>query len=421
MRPLLQRLLARLRRVDTLFLRLFLLMWVTLVLSHVVAFSVFSPSGTRWVARLGTQGATALPPLPSLPPGNPLTGASGAPDAARPPPPPGQGAAPPPDRPAGPPPAGEGAPASAAAPGRMPQAPGDAMAMPATDLYLDYALRALLIGVGAALGARWLSGPMRRLAQASSSLSQELHEGRHPPALDEAHGTVEVRATARAFNAMAAALKQQFDQRSLHMAAVSHDLRTPLTRLRLRLEQLPGEAAQAAGEDIRVMDEMIQLSLAVVREQSTGAPPALLDLGALLQSLADDRQEQRQPVLFEEADGDAAPPALRVRAHPASLRRIVDNLVDNALRYGRVARIACHGAQEQAVVTVDDDGPGISPDEIQHVLQPWVQLAAQGGTSGSGLGLAIAHDLAQREGGSLRLENRSGGGLRAILTLPLAD
>lgn len=419
MRPLLQRLLARLRRVDTLFLRLFLLMWVTLVLSHLVAFSVFSPAGTSWVGRLSTQGATALPPLPSLPPGNPLSASESRPPMA-PQAPPEAGGPPPQSARSGPP--QPPAPSNGFGPGAMPpmSVPAPWRGLPATDLWLDYALRALLIGVGAALGARWLSGPMRRLAQASSSLSQGLHEGRSPTALDEAHGTVEVRATARAFNAMAAALKQQFDQRSLHMAAVSHDLRTPLTRLRLRLEQWPGEAARAAGEDIRVMDEMINLSLAVVREQSTGAPPALLDLGALLQSLADDRQEQRQPVRFVEPDGDDAAHALRVRAHPASLRRIVDNLVDNALRYGRVARIACHRAQGQAVVTVDDDGPGISPDQLQHVLQPWVRLPTQGSTTGSGLGLAIAHDLAQREGGHLRLENRSGGGLRAILTLPLA-
>lgn len=400
------RLLERARRMDTLFLRLFVLMWVTLVLGNLVAFSVLSPTGIGWVGRLGTQGVTVLPPMPSLPPGNLLSSESRPPMAPQPPPVPG-----------GPPP--QSAPSSGPGPGVMPE-PAPWRGMPVADLWLDYALRALLIGVGAALGARWLSGPMRRLAQASSTLSQGLHEGRPPTALDEAHGTVEVRATARAFNAMAAALKQQFDQRSLHMAAVSHDLRTPLTRLRLRLEQWPGEAARAAGEDIRAMDEMIQLSLAVVREQSTGAPPALLDLGALLQSLADDRQEQRQPVRFAEPDADAVPSSLRVQAHPASLRRIVDNLVDNALRYGRVARIACHGAQGQAVVTVDDDGPGISPDQMQHVLQPWVRLPAQGSTSGSGLGLAIAHDLAQREGGHLRLENRSGGGLRAVLTLPLA-
>lgn len=384
----------RLRRVDTLFLRLFLLMWVTLVISHLFAFSVVSPAGTGWVARLPSEGVSALPPLPSLPPVGPLE-VRGPRDGA--PPSPGAGQRP-------------------ARPGGVP-----GQGMPARSLWLDFALRALLIGVGAAIGARWLSAPMRRLAQASATLSQGLSEGRDPPALDEGRGTAEVRASAQAFNRMAQALKQQFEQRSLHMAAASHDLRTPLTRLRLRLEQLPPEAAQAAAQDIRAMDELIDASLAVVREQSTGAPPALMDLGALLQSLVDDRAEQGQAVALAEPADDAPP--LRVRAHPASLRRIVDNLVDNALRYGRVARLDAAGADGEVRVTVDDDGPGIAPELVPQVLRPWVRLPGgegAAGPAGSGLGLAIAHDLAQREGGRLLLENRAEGGLRATLVLPAA-
>lgn len=384
----------RLRRIDTLFLRLFLLMWVTLVISHLFAFSVVSPAGTGWVARLPSEGVSALPPLPSLPPVGPLE--AGGPREGAPPPP-----------------------WSVQRPLPRDGAPGQGM--PARSLWLDFALRALLIGVGAAVGARWLSAPMRRLAQASATLSQGLAEGRDPPALDEGRGTAEVRASAQAFNRMAQALKQQFEQRSLHMAAVSHDLRTPLTRLRLRLEQLPAEAAQAAAQDIRAMDELIDASLAVVREQSTGAPAALMDLGALLQSLVDDRAEQGQPVVLAEPVDDAPP--LRVRAHPASLRRIVDNLVDNALRYGRVARLDARldgGAAGQVRVTVDDEGPGIAPELVPQVLRPWVRLSSGEGASGSGLGLAIAHDLAQREGGRLLLENRAEGGLRATLVLPAA-
>lgn len=228
---------------------------------------------------------------------------------------------------------------------------------------------------------------------------------------------MEVRDSARAFNRMAQALKHQFDQRSLHMAAVSHDLRTPLTRLRLRLEQLPSDAARAAGADIRAMDELIDASLAVVREQSTAAGPALLDLGALLQSLTDDLAEQGLPVSLA-GDGEATP-ALRVRAHPASLRRVVDNLVDNALRHGGVARLGCRQVGGWAEVTVDDDGPGIAPAQLERVFQPWVRLPDGAGASGNGLGLAIARDLAQRDGATLTLDNRPEGGLRASLRLHL--
>lgn len=388
----------RLRRVDTLFLRLFLLMWVTLVISHLFAFSVVSPAGTGWVARLPSEGVSAMPPLPSLPPVGPLD-VRGLHDGGLPPP----------------------VPMADLPPGSGQPLPG----MSTLSLWLDFGLRALLIGVGAAIGARWLSAPMRRLAQASATLSQGLAEGRDPPALDEGRGTAEVRASAQAFNRMAQALKLQFEQRSLHMAAASHDLRTPLTRLRLRLEQLPPEAAQAAAQDIRAMDELIDASLAVVREQSTGAPPARMDLGALLQSLVDDRAEQGQAVALAEPAGDAPP--LRVQAHPASLRRILENLVDNALRYGRVARLDARligdGAEGLVRVTVDDDGPGIAPELMPQVLRPWVRLSGgegAAGPSGSGLGLAIAHDLAQREGGRLLLENRAEGGLRATLVLPAA-
>ena len=378
------RLRERLRRLDSLFLRLFLLMWVTLVISNLVAFSVVSPFGTSWMGRLSTEGVSALPPLPSLPPGRELR-----PEVRD----------------------------------REPHGERDKdgwPVMPARSLWLDYALRALLIGVGAALGARWLSAPMRRLAQASGTLSQGLAEGCDPPALDERFGTVEVRDSAHAFNTMARALKHQFEQHGLHMAAVSHDLRTPLTRLRLRLEQLPAETAQAAAQDIRAMDELIDASLAVVREQATAVAPSLMDLGAMLQSLADDRAELGQPVSLAEGAGP-----LRVRARPASLRRIVDNLVDNALRYGHRARLSAQAGEAGVVVTVDDEGPGIATAQLQRVMQPWVRLqgdspSGEGRPTGSGLGLAIALDLAQREGGRLSLNNRAEGGLRATLWLPLA-
>jgi len=398
------RLRERLRRLDSLFLRLFLLMWVTLVISNLVAFSVASPFGTSWMGRLSTEGVSALPPLPSLPP-------EGLMDLRREPP--------------GPPGSAPGRELRPEGPDRAAHGERDAdgwPVMPARSLWLDYALRALLIGVGAALGARWLSAPMRRLAQASGTLSQGLAEGRDPPALDERLGTVEVRDSAHAFNTMARALKHQFEQHGLHMAAVSHDLRTPLTRLRLRLEQLPPDTAHAAAQDIRAMDELIDASLSVVREQATAVQPSLMDLGAMLQSLADDRAELGQPVSLAEPDDNAAP--LRVRARPASLRRIVDNLVDNALRYGHRARLTAQAGEGGVLVTVDDEGPGIAPGQLQRVMQPWVRLQPDRTDgerpSGSGLGLAIALDLAQREGGRLGLENRAGGGLRATLWLPLA-
>lgn len=174
-----------LRRFDTLFLRLFVLMWATLVLSHLLAFTLAVPSLGPPPGDVGAPGARPPPPaLPSLPPD-----------------------------------------------------------LPAKALWLDYALRAAVIGVGALLGARWLSAPMRRLSRAADGLAAALASGRTPTPLDSTRGTAEVRAAAAVFNTMAQRLQEQFDARGMHMAALSHDLRTPLTRLRMRLEDAPPDLA----------------------------------------------------------------------------------------------------------------------------------------------------------------------------------
>lgn len=356
------------RRFDTLFLRLFMLMWVVLVGSHLVAFLTVTGGGPAG------HGPPDWPVLPSLPPGEPFD-ASG-------PPGPGPG------------------------PGKLPGG-----GLPARALWLDYGLRALVIALGAALGARWLAAPMRRLSDAAAHLADGLAHGRAPTTLDERHGTHEVRAVAQVFNDMAQRLQAQFDARGLQMAAVSHDLRTPLTRLRLRLEALAPEVADAAAADIREMDEMIDATLAVLREQRDGSGAVPVDLAALVQAIVDDLAEQGHDVtatgLF---------PA-RVLAHPAALRRIVANLAGNALRHGQRARIGVAPAPDGVELTIDDDGPGIPPDQIELAFQPWVRLASGGSAGGHGLGLAIARDLAGRDGAQLTLANRPGGGLRARLLL----
>lgn len=360
------------RRFDTLFMRLFMLMWATLVASHLAAYVAAGPGGPR-SERLSLE---RLPPLPSLPPGGPLD--------------------------PGPPP---GAP------------PGPPRGLPAGSLGLDYAIRALVIALGAALGARWLARPTRRLSQAASELSGGLSHGRPAPRLDEHDGTREVREAAQVFNAMAARLQQQFDARSLQMAALSHDLRTPLTRLRLRLERLGEDPAGAAAADLREIDEMIDDTLALLREQRDADPPRAVDAAALLQALADDHAEQGHDVTLE-----AAPPQLRVRAHPVALRRIVGNLVGNALRYGQRARIAAVDRGASVEIHVDDDGPGLPPERIAQAFEPWVRLpGAQARIDhGHGIGLAIARELAERDAGRLTLLNRPEGGLRAVLELPAA-
>ena len=341
----------RLGRLDSLFLRLFLLMWVTLVLSQLVAFSVVSPFGTQWVGHLFTDGAAALPPLPSLPPVNPLTG--GEPDGLRPPGPAWH----------------RSAPLALGPEGERPLVGGGGLPAPCC----GWTTSCVRSSPSAwALGARWLSVPMRRLAHASRTLSKGLAGGRARPR-STTHGSVEVRDVARAFNRMAqrpqAPVRPSRPAPGRGLARPAHAAHAAALAVGTAAERR-GPSGQ--GVDIRAMDELIDASLAVVREQSTSAEPALLDLGALLQSLTDDLAEQGLPVTLAGDVGTAL--AVRLRAHPASLRRVVDNLVGNALRYGGVARLGCRWVDGWAEVTVDDDGPGIAPAQLERVFQPWVRL-----------------------------------------------
>ncbi|NRF66304.1 HAMP domain-containing protein [Aquincola sp. S2] len=387
------------RRLDTLFLRLFVLLWVILVAAHLVAYAVVmgqvAPGRAADVAR--------LPILTSLPPGPPFEQPRGA---MPPPPPPQRSDMPPPPAP----PPGE--------PPGQPRGDGPPSLPPAM-LWLDYGLRALVIAFGAALGARWLAAPMRRLAGASTALEAGLARGEPLPVLDERRGSAEMRETARVFNRMAVRLREQFDARGLQLAATSHDLRTPLTRLRLRLEPLPEAQRAAAARDIDEIDALLDDTLAVLREQRAGSAPQPIDALALLQALADDFAEQGEPVTLD----DTLPPLLRVSARPAALRRGLVNLVHNALRHGGSARLSAQaGVGGFVELLVDDDGPGIPPEQLERVFEPWVQLAPgpeDGPRLGHGLGLAIARELAERDGGRLVLANRPGGGLRARLVLPV--
>ena len=391
---------------DTLFKRLFLLMWFGLVGSHLLAFVV-----TRHVHAPPGASATIerLPVLPSLPP----TGAPG-PRA------PGQdGGGPPP----GPPP--QGAPRDGPPPdGMAPPFDDVESGLPASALWLDYGVRFLAIGVVAWFGARWLSAPMRRLAAASETLGRALGErGARREALvplDERRGTAEVQQTAQVFNTMARQLQAQFDAQDLLMASISHDLRTPLARLRLRLEGDAAVDSRACIADVRQMDALIGGVLEMMRSRQAPAPAQRVELRSIAQAMVDDLAEQGEPATYADPDGDASPAPAVVSADPAALARVLANLIGNALRHGGSARVAVHVDAQRVRVAVDDDGPGIPADRIDAVFAPFVRLAPDGGPSGSGLGLYIARDLAVRHGGTLTLANRSPRGLRAELSLPRA-
>jgi signal transduction histidine kinase len=403
---------------DTLAKRLFWLLWVALVASHLVAW--LSIDALRGADRApgAPSMAQRMPTMPALPPIGPL-------DSARPPP----GEPPPAPRgglpPRNPPPGGGiGAPPSFPGPDAGPNPGSAAMRAPGLPgglLALDLGIRALLIALAAWLGSRWLAKPVARLVRASHQLGDALAQGRPAPQIDEERGTREVREAAQVFNQMARQLKQQFDARGLMISAISHDLRTPLTRMRMRLET--GDAAPALRErcvsDIREMDGLIDSVLELFRGQHAGAPLQRTDLGALVQSVVDDLVEQGAAVAADLApSGDAVVPA-----DPLALRRVLGNLIGNGLRYGVRVRVAVHGDDKALRVVVDDDGPGIPPAQLDAVFEPFVRVEASRnrGSGGVGLGLFIARELMRRQEGQLRLANRPEGGLRAEVRLPRRD
>ncbi len=241
-------------------------------------------------------------------------------------------------------------------------------------------------------GSRRLAAPMDRLVAAARSPGGSLgRDAAALPALDENSGTREVRQAAHVFNAMAGQLQDQFRARGLTMAAVSHDLRTPLTRLRMRLECMNAEPMlqQRRVADIREMNELIDSVLEVFLGDGPDAGQPLQRTGvrALVQSLADDLAEQGQAVSFL-AEGEAI-----TLAHPSALRRVVANLVGNAVRYGgggAAVGVAVDGAAVRIVV--DDRGPGIPEQHLQAVTEPFFRLDASRSrhTGGTGLGVRIA-------------------------------
>ena len=284
------------------------------------------------------------------------------------------------------------------------------------DMLLDLTVRLGAVLLAAWLGARWLAEPLRRLAQAAQAMAHDIGS----PPLPET-GTRECRQAAELINRLQAHVQVQLAQRDLFVAAVSHDLRTPLTRLALRAEALPQESARERfGRDIAEMDAMIRGTLDHLCGQADAEALRRLDLRALVQSLAEDAQDTGLPVSL---DGGDAPQALLVLAQHTALRRCIANLVENAVRYGGQARIELRRAEADRVrVSVIDDGPGIPEALLPQVTLPFFRVDASRHRhhGGVGLGLAVADEVARRHGGSLHLANRPEGGLRADLELPLA-
>lgn len=275
------------------------------------------------------------------------------------------------------------------------------------------ALVLVLSMLGAAMIVRRLNQPLANLANAA----QRLASGSRPERLKEG-GPREIATVTQAFNSMARNLERAESDRAMLLAGVSHDLRTPLTRLRLGVEMLPdnvdeqGRAAMIA--DIDDINAIIGQFLNFVRDENSERA-ALIDPAGLVGNLANRYLEKGHDLRIETS---ASPRSAELR--PLAMRRLLQNLIDNAIRYGEPPiSVVAREADGMLVLEVLDRGPGIPPEAVERVLQPFTRLDMARGGGGTGLGLAIVDRIVRQHGGQLELEPREGGGLAARICLPL--
>ena len=274
------------------------------------------------------------------------------------------------------------------------------------------AVTALALSLIVIVMVRRITRPMAALAAAAERLGR----GETVPPLSES-GPLDIRQTTRAFNRMGARLQRFVQDRTRMLAAISHDLRTPITTLRLRAEFVDDEETRAKIlETLEEMQRMTEATLAFAREEAATEETRTVDLAALVDSVCADLADLGQDVTF------GGPERLPYACRPLSLKRALRNLIENAVAYGRRARVALAAGDEALRVTIEDDGPGIPEADFERVFQPFVRLEESRSleTGGIGLGMAIARSIVRGHGGEIELANREDGGLRVTVLLPLA-
>ncbi len=290
--------------------------------------------------------------------------------------------------------------------------------LPAPDLPLwaNYAaLLALCAGFAillALLAARSIVNPLSELFAAIDQLGGS---GETLPI--RPRGPREVETLMRSFNRLQERLRRFNDDRTRMFASMSHDLRTPLTRLRLRTEMLDGLAEQQKMlAELDTTNEMIESILTFAREETQREPRSLVDLSALVEAICEDASDSGEPVTFD------GPRGVTISCRPTALRRAISNLVDNAIKYGKIALVTLSPGPEHVTVTVEDEGPGIPWNEREKVFEPFYRAEASRNpnTGGVGLGLCVTRSIVWEHGGDIALANRKGGGLSIRLKLPIA-
>jgi len=268
-------------------------------------------------------------------------------------------------------------------------------------------LLGLLLSV---LAARRVTGPLSELATAA----EQLGGSGDAPSITP-NGPQEVQRTIKAFNRMQERLRRFDDDRTRMIAAMYHDLRTPLTRLRLRVELVEDpEQQQRMFAEIDHVGAMIDSILSFVREDAKREPRSLVDLSALIEGICEDAADAGQPVTF------SGPRGITIHCRPTALRRAFSNIIDNALKYGQKAEVSLAPEAEYVVITVEDEGPGILRSEREKVFEPFYRLESSrnSDTGGVGLGLSVTRSIIREHGGDIELANRKGGGLSVRAELP---
>lgn len=268
----------------------------------------------------------------------------------------------------------------------------------------------LIIAIASTWMARRMVAPLDRLVTAA----ERIGTAREPVRVDT-EGLHEFAAVARAFEEMQQRLLKFVDDRTQMLAAISHDLRSSLTRLRLAAEpyhQDDNKSALAA--EIDDMESMVDSTLAFATGEAQLIPNQPTDVAALLISLVDEATDA------ERACSYSGPDHVETMAHPVSLKRAFRNIIDNSIKYGKVARISLTASGASIQIAIADDGPGIPEASMEDVFTPFKRLDPARGhqTPGTGLGLTIARDVIQSHGGTIELANRIEGGLNVMITLP---
>lgn len=276
---------------------------------------------------------------------------------------------------------------------------------------LSMAVMLVAVVVLSAIVVRRMTEPIATFAEAAERLGTNVNA---PPIPER--GPAEVRQAVRAFNRMQQRIQRFVEDRTQMLAAIAHDLGTPITRLRLRAEFMEDEEQrQKMLADLEAMEKMVGSSLSFARDDTAREPHAMVDLGSLLQRVCDDIADAGHEVDVETGDEP-----VRFGCRPAALRRALTNLIDNAVKYGRHARVSLDDEDAKVLVTIEDDGPGIPQELLEDAFKPFHRLdtSRSAETGGTGLGLTVARSIVRAHGGNIELSNRPQGGLRVQVVLP---